>query len=76
MSNNANLAAVAHLISREKSISTGTDAHLAVVEALGEAGGIAAVAHLISREKSISTGTNAHLAVVKALGRAGRTIQR
>ncbi|MDQ8935804.1 hypothetical protein [Acinetobacter rudis] len=72
MSNNANLAAVAHLISREKAINTGTTAHLAVVEALGEAGGVAAVAHLISREKAINTGTTAHLAVVKALGRAGR----
>ncbi|HCJ7461696.1 TPA: hypothetical protein NVL67_003292, partial [Acinetobacter baumannii] len=68
--------AVAHLISKEKSIMTGTDAHLAVIEALGEAGGIAAVAHLISKEKSIMTGTDAHIAVVKALGRAGRTIQR
>ncbi|MBV6564064.1 hypothetical protein [Acinetobacter baumannii] len=38
MSNNANVAAVAHLISKEKSIMTGTDAHIAVVKALGRAG--------------------------------------
>ncbi|HCF4734607.1 TPA: hypothetical protein NIF12_006577, partial [Pseudomonas aeruginosa] len=64
--------AVQHLISVEKRMTAGTPAHLAALEALGEAGGAAARTHLISVEKRMTAGTPAHMAAVKALGRATR----
>ncbi len=75
MSNQENQIAVQHLINVEKSINRGTETHRAVLNALGEAGGVQAVQHLINVEKSINRGTETHRAVLNALGRAGRSVE-
>ncbi|MDI3355676.1 hypothetical protein MO767_15115 [Pseudomonas sp. UYIF39] len=64
--------AVDYLIRAIGDNSKGSNAQLAAVEALGEAGGDQAIDHLITFASDVARGSNAHMAVIKALGRAAR----
>lgn len=52
--------------------SVGTEGHLTVIEALGEAGGSIAQDFLIKLIAKYSVGTKGHRAVISAIGRASR----
>ncbi|WP_421793414.1 hypothetical protein [Hydrocarboniphaga effusa] len=66
-------AAVEKLIELLKAANKGTSSYLAIVEALGEAGGEEALAALLDALGSTNPGTSSSKAIIRALGRVGHT---